>query len=559
MNLPFVHEWFAANAAARPQATAIDAGVRTVTYGELERRSNARARTIAATVPRCTLIGLLTDDMVQVITAMIATLKAGCAFVPMDRTNSDGRLATLIDEIDLQWWVADENVVARIARLGRQRERSFKVLCTTPAAATDDSGADVVPVGTDSDCSPFAILREPDSLCYIYFTSGSTGRPKGIAGRLKAIDHFIRWEAKAIGSTAGIRFSQLISPAFDAVLRDVFTPLCTGGIVCVPADSEIKQHAFRLFEWLRDAQVNVVHCVPSVLRTLLQIPADECRLPALAHVLTSGEALLPTDVQRWLPRFGGHARLTNLYGPSETTMVKFAYVVSAADADRPSVSIGTPIDGTRAIVVNEHGKVCPPGAIGEIYIRTPYRSLGYYGRPELTADVFVPNPFGTDPTDLVYRTGDLGRLMKDGSYEFLGRRDTQVKIRGMRVELAEIENALRRDPRVRDSSVIDRALEDGSKTLCAFVVLQDGLTIEVVKSGVADVLPDYMVPSTFFAVDALPRTVSGKVERSVLEAMLSARPSGPAVFAAPRTPIEELVASTWARALSVERIGIHDD
>jgi amino acid adenylation domain-containing protein/non-ribosomal peptide synthase protein (TIGR01720 family) len=545
MRPPFVHEWFAATAAAHPDWPAIDRGGHTLTYGELLGRSRRLASAISEAVPSGTLVGILSDDMVQVVTAMIAALDADCAFVPLDPANGHARLRTLIEEVDLTWWVGDDVTTARLERIGRPSRMV--------AIGADIAGALARP----------RIDRDPDSLCYIYFTSGSTGTPKGIAGRLRAIDHFVRWESTTIGAGPGVRFSQLISPAFDAVLRDIFTPLCTGGVICLPPDRDTRTHAFGLHQWLRDARVNVVHCVPSVLRTLLQMPADECRLPALTHVLTSGEALLPLDVQRWQPRYGNHARLINLYGPSETTMVKFAYETSAADAARQSVPIGRPIDGARAIVVNEHRKVCPPGVAGEIYIRTPYRSLGYYRRPEQTAEVFVPNPFGSDPADLVYRTGDLGRVMPDGLFEFLGRRDTQVKIRGVRVELAEIEHVLRRDPRVGDVAVIDRTLEDESKTLVAFVVLREGAAIDEVKAAASEALPDYMLPSIIAPIARLPRTVSGKVDREALEAWFGAHAIGEDAveppIPEPRRPIEEIVAGVWARAFGIERVGLHDD
>jgi amino acid adenylation domain-containing protein/non-ribosomal peptide synthase protein (TIGR01720 family) len=559
MNTPFVHDWFAATAAAQPDATAIEVGAERLSYAELERRANGLARAMAEALAPGTLVGLLSDDLPQVVTGMLAALKAGCAFVPLDPWSGDARLALLIDEVDLRCWLADQELLPRLALLSRRSRRPFRVLCAgaDPGARGEQALELIVPDGADA--APFNLARDPDSLCYVFFTSGSTGRPKGIAGRLKAIDHFVRWEARSVGARAGLRFSQLTSPAFDAVLRDVFTPLCTGGVVCVPAERDTRRHAFGLLAWLRASRVNVMHCVPSVLRTLLQVPLEECGLPDLECVLTSGEPLLPTDVKRWLPRFGARARLLNLYGPSETTMIKLAHPVSASDAERRSVPIGKPIDGARAIVLNEHGKVCPPGVDGEIYIRTPYRSLGYYGRPELTAEVFVPNPYSDDPQDLVYRTGDLGRVLEDGSFEFLGRRDGQVKVRGVRVELAEVENALRHDPRVTDAAVIDRALDDGSRTLCAFVVLSADLTVEALREGAAELLPEALLPSVFVPLAALPRTVTGKVERTALEALVPASATAAARPEGRRTPIEELVATAWAEVFGRERVGLHDD
>jgi len=558
----FVHEWFAANAAAHGSAIAIDAGARTLTYDALERASNRLAHAIAGAVPRGSLVAILAQDSVDVAMAMIAILKAGCAFVPMDPSSSAARLDLLAGEIDLMWWVADPALIETIGRAGTHGGRRFCALSASNGLRSDVA-ADVEIVSIASPWNTASgnalagegLRRQPDDLCYVYFTSGSTGRPKGIAGRLKAIDQFVRWEMRAIGLGPAVRVSQLTSPVFDAFLRDIFLPLCAGGVVCVPPDRDTLKDARRLAGWLRDSRVNVVHCVPSLLRSILSLPPDECRLPDLTHVLTSGEPLLPVDVQKWMARWGAHARLFNLYGPSETTMVKFAYEVTAGDADRKSIPIGTPIDGARAIVVNERGKVCPPGVAGEIYIRTPYRSLGYYGRPDLTAEVFIQNPFGSDPDDLVYRTGDLARVLEDGVFEFLGRRDQQVKIRGVRVELAEIENAIRREPRVQDCAVIDRDLEDGSKTLRAFIVPGGGLTIRELAARAGELLPEYMMPA-FVAIDALPRTATGKVDRQALLALAIADAAADGL---PRTPVEEIVAATWAGALGVERVHIDHD
>ncbi len=545
----FVHEWFAAHAAARGDAVAIDAGSRTLTYADLDRASTRLARSLAARLPPGTLVGVFTDDPIEIVISVLAILQTGAAFVPMEPSSGIGRLALLSREIDLTWWIAAPSLVEKLEAVAMQAGRRFNLLSIDADAGHDAAGEDRLRV---------QIRRPPDDLCYVYFTSGSTGHPKGIAGRLKAIDHFIRWEISAIGASADVRVSQLTSPVFDAYLRDVFLPLCAGGVLCVPPDAEVRGDASRLIAWLRDSRVTVVHCVPSLLRSLLRVSEAEAELPALRHVLTSGEPLLPVDVRAWMSRYGAHARLTNLYGPSETTMVKFAYEVKPDDAERTMIPIGRPIDGTRAIVLNARGQVCLPGVSGEIYIRTPYRSLGYYGRPDLTAEVFVPNPFGSDPTDLIYRTGDLGRVLEDGTYEFLGRRDRQVKIRGMRVELAEIENVIRREPRVQDCCVIDRELPDGSKSLCACVVLREGLTRHALAAQLRDLLPELMMP-VFVELSALPRTPSGKVDRQALEALaMGAGPLDDDGWT-PRTPVEDLVAMEWARALGVDRVPLHHD
>jgi amino acid adenylation domain-containing protein len=396
-------------------------------------------------------------------------------------------------------------------------------------------------------------------MAYVYFTSGSTGRPKGIAGRLKGIDHFVRWEIATFGVGPGTRVSQLTSPSFDAYLRDVFTPLCAGGTVCAPPSRETVLDAARLAEWLTERRVEIVHCVPSLFRSLLNQPLRAADFPALKYVLMAGEPLLPSDVRRWTDVFGERVQLVNLYGPTETTMTKFFYLVRASDRDRRTIPIGKPVEGARALVLDAKGRACPPGAVGEIYIRTPYRTLGYFGRPDLTAEVFVPNPFNVDPADLVYRTGDLGRVLDDGNFEFLGRQDQQVKVRGVRVELREIDDLLRRHPGVRDVAVVDLEDSGGNKYLCAYVVAGEGADAAALKEFLGASLPDYVVPSAFVMLDELPRTISGKIDRRALPKPAEAQARRESEFVAPRTPTEEAVAAIWRQVLNVERVSVEDN
>ena len=238
--------------------------------------------------------------------------------------------------------------------------------------------------------------------------------------------------------------SHLLSPVFDGSLRDIFVPLVAGERSCVPGSREVAADGQRMSRWLSEAEVEVAHLVPTMLREMLNGGLSGVRLEKLKHILLAGEALSPKDVGRWMGEVGAGVRLWNLYGTSETTMAKFYYEVKKEDAAKKIIPIGKPMPGAAAIVVTDKGKPCPQGMIGEIYIRTAYRSLGYYNQEEQTKEVFIRNPFSHDEQDIVYKTGDLGRVLKDGNYECLGRRDNQVKIRGVRVELGEIEEAIRR-------------------------------------------------------------------------------------------------------------------
>jgi amino acid adenylation domain-containing protein len=538
MTFESVQDLFSRTAAQHGSRTAIDRVGSGITYRDLEVRSNRLASLLLARgVPRGSVVAIVADDRVAVVTAMLAVLKAGCAFAPLDPNAPPKRLEAMVAEADPAWFLAETRLLPLIE--GIENAQILRL---------DDL--------QEGDPSHPGLVAGPDDMAYLYFTSGSTGRPKGIAGRLQGIDHFIRWEIETLGAGPGTRVSQLTTPSFDAFLRDVFVPLCSGGTVCVPESREAVLDASRLIDWLDLEEIEIVHCVPSLFRSILNGALSPAYFAAMKHVLLAGEHLLPADVGRWMDVFGERIRLVNLYGPSETTMTKLFYFVTAADRERKSIPIGKPMPGAQALVIGANGKPAPPGTIGEILLRTPYRSLGYYRQPELTAEAFVQNPFNPAPGDVVYRTGDLGRLLKDGNFELLGRRDSQVKIRGVRVEIAEVENQLRSHPAVRDVAVVDRDNAAGGKSLCAYVVLSEETDAGALREALLAALPDAFVPDWFVPLDELPRTLTGKVDRKALPSPDSVRLQD-AAFTAPRSLTEELLAGIWCELLELKQVGIH--
>jgi non-ribosomal peptide synthetase component F len=356
--------------------------------------------------------------------------------------------------------------------------------------------------------------------------------------------------------------SQLLPLSFDGSLRDVFVALCSGGRVCVPPSREVVLEAGKLLEWLEAERVNVMHCVPSLFRAMVNEGLRAEQLSALRYILMAGEVLQPADVKRWMSVYGERVQLINLYGTTETTMAKFAYFVKAADTERRFIPVGKPIPGARAVIVDEQGKACPPGTVGEIYIRTPYRSLGYYRQPQLTAEVFIQNPFSNDSADIVYKTGDLGRQLEDGNYEYVGRRDGQVKVRGQRVELGEIEAILCRHERVKEAVVLARPDETGAQRLVAYVVAADdreAFTVTEMHSYLREKLPHYMIPVALVQLSEMPLTPNGKVDRRALPEPDQDRVTLGIEYAAPRTGIEEILVNIWTEVLAVKQVGIHDN
>ena len=541
-----VHALVRAQAARTPDAPAIEHGDVAIGYRALsDDAARLAGLLVAGGADADVPVAVLSDDPVLAVTAMLAVLEAGAAFVLLDPQLPAARVGAMLRIAAPPLVLVDDRAASLAERL---RE--------------DLAGARTIPLARAAwrDRTPFAApaARDPDGLAYVTFTSGSSGEPKPIAGRLKGIDHFVRWEIGAFGIGPGSRVSRLTTPAFDAFLRDAFAPLCAGGTMVSPADRAATLTAQALGPWIAAERLTHVHCVPTVFRLLLEAPA-ETAFSALRWIALAGEALRPADVARWYDRFGASTRLANLYGPSETTMTKFVHLVEPADAERATVPIGRPMPGARALVVDPRDRACSPGTVGEILIRTPYRSLGYFRRPELTAAAFVPNPFGDDPSDLVYRTGDFGRVLDDGTFELIGRRDGQVKIAGVRVELAEIDGLLREHPDVADVAVVardDRA--DGATYLCAYVVGRVEVSGAVLRAYLAARLPDAMIPAAFVPLAALPRTITGKLDRRALprpdEVLRANRP-----HVAPATPVEEILAGMWAGVLGIARAGALDD
>jgi amino acid adenylation domain-containing protein len=536
-----------------PDDVAIEWRQHRVTFRQLDDAVGEVAGALAAAgAAPGSLVGILAGESVEMIAAMLGSLAAGCAFVPVDPRFQVARLEAIAAAAKPRCWLAAPGLAGRLDQL----------------APKNGGGGAVIPLDVLADgreragggVRPAAQPTGPDDLAYVYFTSGSTGRPKGICGRLKAIDHYVGWMQETFGVGRGTRCSQLISPAWDGFMLDAFVPLAAGGTVCAPDDRETLLDGARLRDWIDRQRLNLIHCTPSLFRQVLKQELSAGDFAALRTVLLVGEPVLPADVKRWRSVFGDRIQLVNLYGPSETTLTKLFHLIGREDAEASTIPIGKAMPGARAIIVDDAGKVCPPGRVGEIYLRTPYRSLGYLDQPEATAEVFVVNPFSGRPDDVVYKTGDLGRLREDGNFEFLGRRDGQVKIRGMRIELAPVEEALRADEEVAEAVVAVREDVQGNKLLCAYVVPRGagGLDAARLAAVCRARLAEAMVPSAFVVLASLPRTLTGKVDRQALPDPGRTQREAPE-HAAPRTPLEQFLCAAFCELLGIPRVGVHDN
>jgi amino acid adenylation domain-containing protein len=399
-------------------------------------------------------------------------------------------------------------------------------------------------------------LPAADDPAYVFFTSGSTGRPKGILGQHKGVAHFLDWQRRTFAIHAGDRVAWLTHLSFDPVLRDLFLPLTSGATLCLPPREGMAPE--EELAWLAEAGVTVVHVVPSRARYWLQAAPEALRLP-VRITFFAGEPLAGDLVERWRGLCPAGSLVVNLYGPTETTMAKAFHVVPPGSAAGLQ-PIGQPQPATQLWIVNQARQLCGVGEPGEIVIRTPFRTLGYIHPTAEDAARFQANWFTGDARDVVFLTGDLGRYRPDGSISILGRKDHQVKVGGVRVELEEVEAVLGRHGGVRACAVAAGDGDDGVARLTAYVEPAElPLDVAALRRHLLDWLPAAMTPAVFVIVDPLPRLTNGKVDRTALRrlAVTSIEPS--TAFVPPSTPVEQVLAQIWCRVLQREQVGVEDD
>ncbi|GAX45363.1 amino acid adenylation domain protein [Tolypothrix sp. NIES-4075] len=538
---------FAAWAQQAPEQTAIRQKGRTWTYQELSQS----AHTIAQVLLSC---GVQQGDVVAVcgaksfglIASMLGVFFSGAVLLMLDLNLPTHRQQLMLEEAQAKYLV----VVGGQSKQASVSESSLEIIHVDPEIATA-----IAPILGTSGITSLPTLT-PGDKAYIFFTSGSTGTPKGVLGTHKGISHFLDWQRQTFEIGTFDRVAQLTSLTFDAVLRDVFLPLTSGATLCLP-DSDFSWD--RVLSWLDTEQITVVHTVPAVAQSwLTQVPLG-INLTKLRWIFFSGEPLTGTFVQQWRQTFPEAGEIINLYGATETTMVKCFYRVPI-EIPTGIMPGGWALPQTQALVLNATNQLCGIGEIGEIVIRTFFRTLGYINAIAEQQQRFVPNSLTNDQQDLFYYTGDKGRYRPDGAIEILGRNDDQIKIRGIRVQPAEIETILNQHPAVGESVVIatDETPED--KRLVAYVVAKPNQTFA--KSEVSyflkQHLPEYLMPSVFVVLDALPLTANGKVNRRALPA-----PSLEVVSCAnnvpPRNPTEEVIVSIFASVLKLQHLGVDDN
>ncbi|HWN45296.1 MAG TPA: amino acid adenylation domain-containing protein, partial [Thermoanaerobaculia bacterium] len=534
-----LHELVEAQAERSPQAGAVVFEGAELSYRELEETSNRLARRLRRLgVGPDSRVGVCMERSAELIVALLGTLKAGAAYLPLDPEYPRERLAFMVED-------------------GRPR-----VLLTQPhlLSALPEHGAEVMVLDSSlealagEDGERFDSGAVPESAAYVIFTSGSTGRPKGVVVPHRGIVNRLLWMQEVYGLSAEDRVLQKTPFSFDVSVWELFWPLMVGARLVMARPGGHRDGAY-LAQTIEQTQITTLHFVPSMLGAFLEEPELE-RCHGLRRVICSGEALPVGLERRFFERLSG-VELHNLYGPTEAS-VDVTYWACEPDGQRATVPIGRPIANTQVHVVDPRLAPVPVGVAGELCLGGVGLARGYLGRPELTAERFIPDPFG-EPGGRLYRTGDLARWLPEGVVEFLGRLDHQVKVRGFRIELGEIESVLSLHPAIREAVVLARE-EAGDKRLVAYLTAEGvAVKAEELRAYLSERLPAYMVPSAFVLLEEMPLTPNGKADRKALFRIQPDRPETERAFVAPRTHTEEILAVIWGQVLGTDPIGIHDD
>ncbi|HET7469451.1 MAG TPA: amino acid adenylation domain-containing protein, partial [Gemmatimonadales bacterium] len=534
---PFVHERFAEHARRHPETVAVKSGERSLSFGELEARSNRLAHHLRDLgVGPDVVVSVCVERTIERVVGIVAILKAGGAYASMDPDYPAERLAYLVENARAPVLLTESRLVEKLPATGARVVRLDRDLDGLTGDAT----------------RPPAVALDPENLAYIIYTSGSTGRPKSVAVPHKGLLNLVLWHHEVYGVTPADRGTQVASPAFDVSVWELWPLLAGGAGVYIP-DEETRLSSSKTLRWFADEGITLAF-LPTPLGDVLLGEEIEPGLDLkLRYLVVGGDRL-----HRY-PRPDTPFGLANIYGPAEHSVVTTAELVPALPRDATPArfpSIGRVIANTRVYLLDRDQRPVPVGIPGELYVSGEGLARGYLHRPELTAERFLPNPW--EPGGRMYRIGDLARWLPDGSLDFLGRVDHQVKIRGMRVELGEIEGVLGQHPGVREAVVLAK---DDRLTACVAVGAGEAAPgVEELRGLLERHLPAYMVPGDWALLESLPLTPNGKVDRRALAALeAEARGTEAEEHVAPRTATEESLAALWSELLGLDRVGVRDN
>ncbi|MBP7337157.1 non-ribosomal peptide synthetase [Niveispirillum sp.] len=534
-----LHDLFRQTTARIPDGVAVTFAGRSLTYDELDRWSDGLARRLVGLGVRPGMpVGIRLDRSLKMVAALLGILKAGGAYVPLDPTLPAARRDFIIGDAGLGWVMGDE-----------------------PAGGLPH-GCQIVPVGPEGEGPRPDVAPSPESLAYVLYTSGSTGRPKGVLMPHRALVNLIRWQVAEPSFRPGLRTLQFTTLGFDVACQEMFATWASGGTLVLMPDAlrrDVPAMIGKAAAW----GIQRIFLPFTALQQMAEAwPLATTRPHDLRELITAGERLKVTPALRRMFRDLPNCRLVNQYGPTETHVATALVLPDDPDTWPELPRIGRPIANTTIHILDEEGRPLPPGVPGQLWIAGMAVSHGYLGRPDLTEAAFRPDPFGTT----MYATGDLACIRWDAGQDrpeidFLGRIDQQVKIRGYRIEPEEVERAIIAQARARDVAVVAWADGGGEKRLVAYYVPADAQAGDpcLVRDGLAALLPDYMIPTLWVSLPALPQTSSGKVDRKALPPPDRALAQTAPVLVTPHSATERVVAGIWQSVLQGPPVGLHDN
>lgn len=532
-----IHQLFETQVEKTPDAIAVVFEDKQISYRELNLRANQLAHYLQSLgVGSEVLVGLCVERSLEMVVGVLGILKAGGAYVPLDYAYPEERLAFMLQDAQVSVLLTQEKLKSGLPK------HQAEIICLDTNWQSIDYGLD----------NPTNSVTS-NNLAYIIYTSGSTGQPKGVQIQHRSAVNLLNAIAQEPGLTAEDTLLSVTSLSFDIAVSEILLPLSVGAKL-VLVSREVAADSTQLLKALTTSGATFMQPTPVTWRLLLA--AGWQGSPQL-KMISTGEAL-PRDLANQLLPKG--ACLWNLYGPTETTIWSTGYKVTTGNK---AIGIGCPLANTQIYILDSHLQPVPIGISGELYIGGEGLARGYLNRPDLTAERFISNPFSPNPKSRLYKTGDLARYLPDGHIEYLGRIDYQVKLRGFRIELGEIETALLQHPVVKEAVVIIREDTPNENSLVGYIVAETGEdSLQVIlqlRRFLKQQLPDFIVPTIFMALEAMPLTPNGKVDRKALPEPDASRPELEANYVAPRTPIEQEIADIWTQVLNLKRVGIYDN
>jgi amino acid adenylation domain-containing protein len=537
------HRLFEQQVEKYPDAVAVVFNERQLSYRELNQRANQIANYLRRHgVGPESLVGVCLQRSPEMVAGLLGVWKAGGAYVPLDPSYPQERLSFMVRDAAVQVLLTEKRC-----------EHLFSPAHSKTVCLDSDW-----PLIAREDRSNLDSGATPSNLAYVMYTSGSTGAPKGAMILHRGLVNYLTWAIKTYRVEAGGSVPVHSSISFDLTVTSLYTPLLAGGTVELLAEDSAAQSLLAALR--QNKGRSLVKITPAHLELLSQQFGPEEVAEMTKTFVIGGENLLAEKLRLWR-QFAPATRLINEYGPTETVVGCCVYEVQAGDPQSGSVPIGMPIANTQLYVLDSNLQPTPFGQTGELYIGGAGVARGYWNRPELTQERFLPDLFCGEPDARMYKSGDLVRYREDGVLEYLGRVDDQVKLRGYRIELGEIEVTLSGHPEVQSCAVLVREDEPGDQRLVGYVVpaKNESLSTEELNRFLGERLPEYMIPTHFVFLGSLPLTPNGKIDRKVLPAPSNASIADNATFVAPRTETEKTLAAIWTNLMKVENIGVHDD